>query len=86
MEINKIDSAPVNIHDASNYAREALSERRWVVTTVVGAGMFHITARLKGSLDGYTASIPMLNGGGADLVEPHDLKMAIDAIQSAPSF
>lgn len=90
MEIRKIADGLVHLHDASNYAREALKIKikdgfaaEPVVTTVVCEGMFRITARPPGSLDGYTASITLLNGGSADRVDPHELKAAIEAIKTA---
>lgn len=90
MEIRKITDGLVHLHDASNYAREALKikiKERYadepVVTTVVCEGMFHITARPPASLDGYTAKITLLNGGSADRVDPRELKTAIEAIKTA---
>lgn len=88
-EITKISYDPIHIHDASNYAREALGENQGfgvggyaagrVVTTLVGDGTFQITVRIKGSLDGYTAKLPLLNG--SDRVWHKDLKAAVEALK-----
>jgi hypothetical protein len=94
-EITKISDSLVHIHEASNYAREALGTNpnhqlggyqgfqklEQLVTTLVGDGAFQITVRIKGSLSGYTAKIPLLNGSGSDRVEPHHLKAAVEALK-----
>lgn len=91
--INKIEDGYVHLHDASNYVREALSQihgaSQWpnnvierAVTTHVADFMLHITVRHKGSLDGYTSSIPLLDNY-TDRVKPRDLTVAVKMIKAA---
>ena len=75
----------VHLHDASNYAREALggtfgqSER--IVTTVVSDGALNIMVRRKGSLDGFMARVPLL-GNYTDRVKPKHLDAAVAKLKS----
>jgi hypothetical protein len=76
----------VHLHDASNYAREALASRHGgienVVTTHTSDGALWIVVRRRGSVDGYTARVPFM-GDHTDRVKPKHLNLAVERLKAS---
>lgn len=84
IEITKIEDGYVHLHDASSFAREALTSRHGPeqsITTHVSDGALWIVARRKGSCDGFTARVPML-GNYTDRVGASGLTLAVTRLQA----